>query len=280
MKCAWQAYLNLLPHRIRQDVDTLGKDDLQELRLRIGQPPELVFQSTYKYLSQETTKNDIAFVINAASEYSPWAAGTVGQGFITGQGGHRIGICGVCTVFDGKMTGISQPTSLCIRVSRDFYGCAQKAANIQDSILIIGPPGSGKTTLLRDLIRQKSNSGQGSVAVIDEREEIFPLYKGSHCYQAGERSDILAGCRKADGVDAVIRSMNPRWIAVDEITAQSDTDALLQAGWCGVHLLATAHAGSVYDLKTRPIYQQLIRYNLFANVIVLHRDKSWTLERI
>ena len=39
MKCAWQAYLNLLPHRIRQDVDTLGKDDLQELLLRIGQPP-------------------------------------------------------------------------------------------------------------------------------------------------------------------------------------------------------------------------------------------------
>jgi stage III sporulation protein AA len=280
MICAWQAYLNLLPHALRGEVDELGREDLQELRLRVGIEPELILKNGIIRLNQPTSSTDISFVINSASEYSPWSANTVGQGFITAQGGHRVGICGVCTVSNGYVTGISTPTSLCLRVARDISGCSKNAVKIKDSILIIGPPGSGKTTLLRDLIRNKANAGQGSIAVVDEREEIFPLHKGKSCFYAGDRTDILSGCAKADGIEAVLRSMNPEWIAVDEITAQVDAEALLHAGWCGVNLLATAHAGSMYDLRTRPVYQPLMKYHLFANAIVLQKDKSWTLERI
>jgi len=172
------------------------------------------------------------------------------------------------------------PTSLCIRVAKDFENIAKNTADISGSILIIGPPGSGKTTLLRDLIRQKSNTCLGSISVVDEREELFPLFKGQACFDAGRSTDILSGCSKSDGIEAVLRSMNPRWIAVDEITAQTDCEALLHAGWCGVNLLATAHAGSLRDLRSRPVYQPLIRCNLFQTVLILHRDKSWTMERI
>ncbi len=280
MRCAWQAYINLLPHWMRPEVDKLGRDGLQELRLRIGQRPELVFQFGSQNLSKTVAADDIHFVINSASEYSPWAARTIGQGYITAPGGHRIGVCGVTTQSAGKVTGISQPTSLCLRVARDFEKIAKQASGLNGSILIIGPPGSGKTTLLRDLIRCKSNAGQGSVAVVDEREEIFPLYKGQACFDNGNRTDILSGCSKAAGIEAVLRCMNPTWIAVDEITAQEDCQSLLHAGWCGVTLLATAHAGSLQDLKTRPVYQSLINHKLFPNVLVLHKDKSWTMERV
>jgi len=280
MKCAWQAYLNLLPHRMRQEVDAYGRDTLQELRMRIGQPPLMCFQSGTRSLSVSAQKEDIAFVINAASEYSPWAARTVGQGFLTGGGGHRIGICGVATIADGKMRNITMPRSLCIRVARDFEGIAENVAAISESILIIGPPGSGKTTLLRDLIRTKGNSCQNCVAVVDEREEIFPLYKGQACFNAGTQTDILSGCAKADGIEAVLRSMNPSWIAVDEITREEDCNALLQAGWCGVRFMATAHAGSVKDLLTRPVYRPLVANKLFGTVLILSKDKSWVLERI
>lgn len=280
MRCAWQAYINLLPHWMRQEVECYGRGELQELRVRMGQAPEMLLRQGCRTLSRQASRDDIGFIINAASEYSPWAARTVGQGFITAQGGHRIGICGVGTVNDGKIRGISQPTSLCLRVARDFEDISKNASNISGSILIIGPPGSGKTTLLRDLIRQKSNRGQGSVAVVDEREELFPLFRGQACFPAGNRTDILSGTPKAAGIEAVLRSMNPEWIAVDEITAQSDCEALLHAGWCGVNLLATAHAGSVHDLKTRPVYQSLINYKLFSTVLILHRDKSWRTERM
>lgn len=280
MRCAWQAYINLLPHWLRQQVDELGKDELQELRVRIGQTPELVFQNKNHRLSRVITQDDISFIINAASEYSPWAARTMGQGFLTAPGGHRIGVCGITTVSDNKISGISYPTSLCVRVARDFTGISNPAADLCGSILIIGPPGSGKTTLLRDLVRTKSNTGQGSVAVVDEREELFPLYKGQACFPAGNKTDIISGCPKASGIEAVLRSMNPVWIAVDEITAQADCEALLHAGWCGVQLLATAHAGSMEDLKTRPVYRPLICNQLFSTVLILHKDKSFHMERI
>lgn len=280
MKCVWQSFLNLLPHWMREEVDHHGKETLQEIHLRTGLAPVLNLESGIRKMERKVSKEDISFVVNAASEYSPWSAKTLAKGYLTAQGGHRIGVCGVATVADGTMRGITQPTSLCIRVARDITGISPKATEVKESALIIGPPGSGKTTLLRDLIRTKSNTEQGNIAVVDEREELFPLYKGQACFSAGEHTDILSGCSKADGIEAVLRSMNPRWIAVDEITEKGDCDALLQAGWCGVNLLATAHAGSLQDFLTRPVYKPLVDCKLFHTVLVLQRDKSWKMERM
>ena len=280
MKCAWQAYLNILPHWMRQRVDQDGKETLQELRIRIGLPPELCLDSCVMRLSRNASKEDVSFVINAASEFSPWAAKSLTKGYLTAQGGHRIGVCGVATVVEGSMRGITQPTSLCLRVARDIDNIAPQSATINDSVLIIGPPGSGKTTLLRDLIRTKSNAQNGNISVVDEREELFPLYKGQACFEAGAHTDILSGCSKAEGIEAVLRSMNPRWIAVDEITEESDCNALLQAGWCGVNLMATAHAGSLQDFLTRPVYRPLVACKLFTTILVLRKDKSWITERM
>lgn len=280
MRCAWQAYLNLMPHWMRCEVDKIGREALQELRLRIGSEPELTMQNGNHLLTKVATREDLTFVINAASEYSPWAAATVRQGFITAAGGHRIGICGQCTVTDGKLRGIAVPTSLCLRVARDFPGISDLSVKNTGSILIIGPPGSGKTTLLRDLIRCKSDIGPGSIGVVDEREELFPTFKGQACFPAGKRTDIISGCSKSEGIEAILRCMNPHWIAMDEITAAADCEALLHAGWCGVNLMATAHASSLSELKTRSVYKPLLQNNLFSTILILRRDKSWTMERL
>ena len=279
MICQWQALIRLVPHGMRSDVDRLGKNELQELRLRIGQPPLLVLKNGPVSLQSVVTRDDLAFVLNAASQYSPWSSETINRGYITARGGHRIGICGECTVHNGCVIGIRRPVSLCIRVARDFPGIAATAARYSGSLLIIGPPGSGKTTLLRDLIRQRSSYQKGSIGVVDERGELFPNTEGTSCFSSGSNTDILTGCSKQQGIDMILRTMGPSCIAVDEITEEADCQALIRTAWSGVDLLATAHAASLEELSTRPVYKLLMQYNIFRMVLVLHSDKTWTAER-
>lgn len=275
MKCAWNELLKILPEGIRQEVDMLGRDNLQELRLRLGGPPQLVLGSGIRCLNKWVTEQDLSFVVNAASKYSPWASATVSQGYITAAGGHRIGMCGEAVVSDGVMRGIRKITSLCIRVARDIPGIAEGLKGLEGNILILGPPGCGKTTLLRDLIRQISNREMGSVSVVDERGELFPPG-----FDQGRRTDVMTCCSKHHGLELALRTMGPSCIAMDEITAQEDCNALITAMWCGVRLIATAHAADGKDLRSRPIYATIISSGLFDQLVILRRDKSWYLERM
>lgn len=274
MRCAWKELLNILPQHMRREVDEIGKDRLQELRLRINSPPELVLGGESRWLSRNAAPEDLHFCVNTASRYSPWSAATVALGYLTAPGGHRIGLCGEVVCRDGAITGLREPTSLCIRVARDFPGIGEKLAGEKGSILILGAPGWGKTTLLRDLIRQRSNRGE-QIGVVDQRRELFP----GNCFPHGRCTDVLTGCPKKAGIEMLLRTMGPQCIAMDEITAQEDTQALIRAAYCGVKLLATAHASSLEDFRSRAVYRPLWEQHIFDTIVMLHQDKSWQVER-
>lgn len=277
MMCAWKELLEVLPPRMRQGVDELSPRMPLEIRLRMGQPVEVCCKEGSRWLPFRTSAEDMRYILNLASRYSPWARETMAQGYLTAVGGHRIGICGECVVQGGNVTGIREVTSLCIRIARDFLGIARSITQADGSVLILGPPGSGKTTLLRDLIRQTADREEGYVAAVDERGELFPA--GMECRER-KRLDVLSGCPKAQGISMALRTMGPRWIAVDEITAPEDCGALLEAGWCGVKLLGTAHAANRRDLYGRKVYQSLAESGLFDTLVILQRDKSWRKERM
>lgn len=273
MVCAWKELLGILPQWLRNAVSQYEHAVVQEIRMRINSPPELVISGQSKWLSRDVTEEDLHFCVNIASRYSPWAAATAAQGYLTVPGGHRIGLCGEAILKDGCLRGIRTISSLCIRVARDFPGISGKHNFHGQSILILGAPGWGKTTLLRDIARNLSDTK--TVCVIDERQELFPPG-----FQTGKKMDILSGCPKAVGLECALRTMGPDIIAVDEITAPEDCRALLQAYGCGVTLLATAHANGLRDYHRREVYAPLRESPIFDTFLILHADKSFSLEAV
>ena len=280
MNCAWDLFLKLLPQWMRTEVDNLAKSNLQELRLRIHQLPELVTSQGALYLDHIVLPEDIQYCVNVATQYSPWTARTMERGYITAPGGHRIGLCGQAIMDGAAMKGLSSIQSLNIRVARDFPGVAAGAQQLKGSILIIGPPGTGKTTLLRDLIRLRANCTKRCVGVVDEKGELFPLHGQAYAFNTGEHTDILSFCGKSQGIECLLRNMGVHTIAVDEITAATDCQALASAAWCGVELLATAHATDRQDLYRRRVYEPILQQGLFSHLLILRRDKTWRRERM
>lgn len=275
MNCAWKELLSILPPWLRSEADNFGKDSLQEIRLRRGETVILTRSHGRTVLNHIVEEKDIQYVFSMSCRYSPWTVASIAQGFITIAGGHRIGLCGGAILRNGKMVGINPITSLNIRIAREFPGICGNLWLLKHSVLIIGPPGSGKTTLLRDLVRQRSR--RENISVVDQRGELFPDTAG---FDKGENTDVITGCDKTNGIETVLRVMSPQCIALDEITATEDCDALIQAGKCGVSLLATAHASSPEDLLERPIYRRLCQNHLFEHVVTLQMDKSWRTERM
>ena len=273
MNCAWKELLAILPPRWRGEMDRLGRENAQNIRLRIHAPPELCCADKTHWLRDTVSREDLNYIINTASRYSPWASTSVSSGYLTAQGGHRIGICGEAVIKNGVFSTFREVSSLCIRVARDIPCVSKDLKKLNGSILILGAPGWGKTTLLRDLIRQKAKDGI-HICVVDQREELFPTG-----IPRENTLDVLLGCEKAKGIEMALRTMEPQIIAMDEITAEEDCKALLTGAWCGVRLIATAHAASLTDYLHREVYSPLVKQNIFEHIIVLRSDKSWSLER-
>ncbi len=274
MKVVHAQLQSILPIAMRSLLPSENIESLTEIRLRLSYPVQLIYLNRTVEIGRPVCLDDLNFCVNTASRYSPWNAVSMKEGYLTAPGGHRIGVCG-----ETAGDGIRTLSSICIRVAKDLQGISNQLP-IRDSLLIIGPPGSGKTTLLRDYIRKISNTGKTPICVVDERSEIFPFSCGAPCFNPGRQTDVLSGCPKGRGINHVIRSMGPAWIAFDEITDSKDCDAMVQALWCGVKVIATAHASNVNDLLLRPVYQPIVESKVFSSVAVMHPDKSYHLERI
>ena len=68
---------------------------------------------------------DMKACVSLLSAYSLYAfAEEIRQGFLTIEGGHRIGFCGKAVMEDGKIKTLHPISSLNIRIAREVKGCA------------------------------------------------------------------------------------------------------------------------------------------------------------
>lgn len=297
--------LDSMPHHLKEMFLQIPKDifkTIQEIHLRIGRP--LIISAgpreygiSYEGLCQidvgyQVTGQDIESMMKFLSSFSFYALDDeIRQGFITIEGGHRIGIVGKVVVEKDRIKTIKHISALNMRIAHQVLGCSSKVLPYivtRDRVhhtLIVSPPKCGKTTLLRDMIRQLSNgySGYGpyTVGVVDERSEIAGCYKGVPQNDVGMRTDVLDGCAKVEGMRMLLRAMAPDIIAVDEISSEKDMMAVEEVLGAGVTIVCTTHGLDLNDCMKKPVLRRMLDNKLFEKVVVLsNRGGPCTVEDV
>lgn len=274
--------ISLLPHPFGAQLRRRTGPMPDELRMNVGWPLSVFAGGTEERFWPRITQEDLDLVLRSACRQSVYAhTETLRHGYVTVEGGHRVGICGFGVIQDGEVRSIRNISSMVIRVAKQILGCADGLLpKVDRSALLLGPPGSGKTTLLRDLVRQLSDKRHQRISLVDERGEVSAGIFGIPQLQIGARTDVLINIPKATAAMMMLRTMAPRWIAMDEITSKEDIYAMEQIAYCGVNILATAHGSGMEDLATRPLYRQMMQCEIFSKIIVLDVDKHYEVQEV
>jgi stage III sporulation protein AA len=294
--------LKYMPMHIKTMIEGMQPillESMEEVRLRQNKPiilygggreyiiskyGQLVFDPGNAYIcTLEDIKNAVSLITNF-SLYS--FEDDIRNGFVTIDGGHRVGICGKAVLENGKIRTFRDISFINYRVARQVLGAADKVLHyiLKDNnslynTLIISPPQCGKTTILRDIVRQISGGipSMGfkgkKVGLIDERNEIAACCLGLPKNDVGIRTDVLDGCPKAEGIQIMIRSMSPDIIATDEIGRCEDSGAVLDAINAGVKIITTIHGSNIEDFLRKPALEKL-HANLFERYIIMSRRQG------
>lgn len=276
----------------------INENTLEEIRIRVDRPVILKYpEGKEDILDHVVTQNEILNILQSLCNNSIYSyQSQICDGYITLQGGHRVGITGNVAMKDGKITNVNYVSSLNFRIAREIIGASDEIlkevvtrksntssqnnyrnANIDNNdisnleinnTLIVSRPGCGKTTVLRDLVRNISNMGF-TVSLIDERGEIASMYKGIPQNDIGLRTDVMDNVTKSLGMKIAVRTMAPQVIVADEIGTDGDLEAINYGICSGVKGIFTAHGSDISELRQNETLNKLYEEKLFKRIIFL-----------
>lgn len=286
-----QCVYSYLPPTILDAVKALPKQELnevREIRLRLGRKLTVTTGTSEFYLHRggvlshlpdnaaNVTKSDLNYIFRLALRDSVHSyQREITRGYVTVQGGCRIGFCGTA-VLDPRLgyetENIKDISCINIRIAREIKGCADEIFRTcfdqtRTSLLIAGPPSSGKTTILRDLTRILGE--RVTVSLIDDRNEIASVYDGTAQNDIGTMTDVFTSYSRYDGIITAVRVMSPVYLICDEIGCKTDFNALEYAVNSGVKLIASCHCESLEQLRSKRYIRRLIKLGSFDKAVML-----------
>ena len=272
MPDGFKAAAALLPPEVKKCAQHLSDADTaraEEFRLRMGRAPSVLLpEGERAFAPMPVCASDLLAVLETASRGSLHAVtDELRRGYLAAPGGVRVGVCG-SAVMDGGIRAVRDVSSLSVRIPRQLRGVGSAAvAAVKDgSVLIFSAPGGGKTTFLRELVRTVSDAGT-RVSLCDERGEIAAACAGAPQFDVGRCTDVLSGAPKAEGAMLLLRAMNPEVLAMDEISAPEDAQAIETLLGSGVRIFATAHAAFAEELALRPACRRLLEAGAFQKLV-------------
>lgn len=277
---------DILPARLIAEIVSLGTwradfpSGLSELRIRVGGVSFAIVSGECLPLRIELTRREIEDIYTSVISGSVYAyKEETLEGFVTMQGGVRVGICGDARYDGGRICSVKDISSLIFRIpvsesenAEDIYELWRRC---EGGLLLFSPPGAGKTSALRKLAYYiGTGSSSKRTVVVDERREFIPEDYAYACV------DILKGYKKDKGIEIAVRTLGAEVIILDEIGTDAEADAIFAAGMGGVTVIAACHGGSLAEVMSKDGIARLVTGGFFDTAVRLYKEGAAFMKEV
>ena len=244
-----QQLLSVLPPRVLaglQGQDDL--DDLLEIVLDLGRPPEARFSSGDVILDEEPVgREDLQHVVSGVGDFGGDNRAGMERTL------HRIS---AIRNRNGSVVGIT------CRVGRAVFGTIKIIEDLAyggKNILLLGRPGVGKTTMLREVARVLADEARKRVIIVDTSNEIAGDGDIPHpAIGHARRMQVPAPTEQHGVMIEAVENHMPQVIIIDEMGTTQEAAAARTIAERGVQLVATAHGNTLDNLIMNPTLSDLI----------------------
>lgn len=273
------------PQEIQRQIgamDQTAREAIEEVRVYRDREVRLMCRGRAVALRGRVSGSDITNILNNLLKFSYYAyEEDLAKGFVTIDGGHRVGICGKAVMEKGKVTLLREISSLNIRCCHEIIGCSRplKHLLVKDDGRTSQPAHRFSAGLREDhhAAGYRPKSGRGGRAqssrlrrALRDRghaRRVQQLPAGTHDRRAGR----LSQSRRDSHADP--RHVSRRGHHRRDRQGGKTGEAIKTCRNCGVSVIASAHGSDIEDIRKLPI-SGIIDSGTFDHIIFLSNRPS------